>query len=529
MSRDFQLPGRSPVYASNGMAATSHPLATEAAINTLRRGGNAIDAAITASAVLAVVEPAMTGIGGDCFAIYAEAGKPLVGINGAGRSAAATDLQWFLDQGLDEVPVNSAHSVTIPGAVDAWDRLLQDHGTISLGEALQPAIRFAEEGFAVASRVALDWAEYAGDLASDEGSAAIYLNAGAAPIEGDIFRLPKLAKTLRVLADKGREGFYEGEISEAMVKHLRALGGVHSLEDFASVSADYVDPILCGYRGIELAEIPPPTHGVTAQILLQILEQFDLAGLDPSGGQRFHLEIEAARSAYRFRDKYIADPDYMTVSTDDLLSGQLAKSLAAKIDPDERVVDLGPVEAPGGSDTVYLTVVDSNWNAVSFINSIYTGFGSRITDPETGILFQSRGNGFRVDPGHPNCVGPAKRPMHTIIPAMVMRGGRAIMSYGVMGAAYQPVGQVHALTNVFDFGMDIQQAFDHPRLFGPTGPVEYERGIPEATRNGLVGRGHELVEVDAPHGGGQGVFLDWDKGVLVGGSDPRKDGVALGF
>lgn len=529
MSRDFQFPGRSAVYATNGMAATSHPLATEAAIDTMRRGGNAIDAAITASAVLAVVEPAMTGVGGDCFAIYAEAGKPLVGINGAGRSPAATDLQWFLDQGLDEVPVNSPQAVTMPGAVDAWDRLLKDHGTISLGDALQPAIRYAEEGFAVAPRVALDWTKYGGDLAGDEGSSAIYLNNGVAPVAGDIFRLPQLAKTLRVLAAKGRDGFYEGKIAEAMVKHLRALGGIHTLEDFAGVSADYMDPVLCNYRGVDLAEIPPPTHGVTAQILLKILEQFDLKSLDPAGGQRFHLEIEAARSAYRFRDRFIADPDHMTVSVEDLLSEQLAKDLAGKIDPDRRTADLGPVDVPGGSDTTYLTVVDSNWNAVSFINSIYKPFGSAITDPKTGIVFHSRGNCFRVDPDHPNCIGPSKRPMHTIIPAMVLQDGRAQFSYGVMGAAYQPVGQVHALTNIFDFGMDVQEAFDHPRLFGPNEQVEFERGIPEATRKDLTRRGHDLTEVDAPHGGGQGIFLDWERGVLVGGSDPRKDGAALGF
>ena len=529
MSRDFQFPGRSPVYGTNGMAATSHPLATEAAIGVMRRGGNAVDAAITASAVLAVVEPAMTGIGGDCFAIYAQAGKPLVGINGAGRSSAATNLQWFIDKGLDEVPVNSPQSVTIPGAVDAWDKLLTDHGTISLGDALQPAIRYAEEGFAVAPRVALDWAAYKDSLLDDEGSRALYLNNGAVPVAGDIFKLPRLAKTLRVLAANGRDGFYEGEIAEAMVRRLRTLGGGQVLEDFAGVSAEYIDPVLCNYRGVSLAEIPPPTHGVTAQVLLKILEQFDLKSMDPTGGQRFHLEIEAARSAYRFRDKFIADPDYMTVPVEGLLSEQLAKSLVSKIDPDKRSLDLGPVEVPGGSDTTYLTVVDSNWNAVSFINSIYKPFGSGITDPVTGVLFHSRGNCFCVDPDHPNCIGPSKWPMHTIIPAMVMREGRAQLSYGVMGAAYQPVGQVHAFTNIFDFGMDVQEAFDHPRLFGHSGPVEYERGIPDATRIDLIRRGHDLVEVDAPHGGGQGIFLDWDRGVLIGGSDPRKDGAALGF
>ena len=529
MARDFQLPGRSPVYGTNGMVSTSHPLATEAAIGVLRRGGNAIDAAITASAVLAVVEPGMTGLGGDCFAIYAEAGKPLVGLNGAGRAPAATDLQWFLDQGLEDVAVESPHSVTIPGAVDAWDKLLADHGTISLGDAMQPAIRFAEEGFVVAPKVAADWATSAPNLAAHEGTRDIYLKDGKAPVIGDIMRFPALAKTLKRIAEKGRDGFYEGATARAMVKHLNALGGVHTEQDFAAVAGDYVDPIGCELGGRQLFEIPPPTQGITAQLLLKILAQFDLESMDPTGAQRFHLELEAARSAYRFRNAFVGDPEFMTASPEDLISEKLAQQLASHIDPERRSADLGPVSLPKGSDTIYLSVVDANWNAVSFINSLYHAFGSRQTDPESGIMFHSRGNCFVVDPGHPNCVGPSKRPMHTIIPAMVMKNGRAELSYGVMGAAYQPVGQAHAFTNIFSYGMDIQEAFDHPRMFGEGERAAYERGIPEATREGLIKMGHTLVEDEAPRGGGQGVYLDWDRGILIGGSDPRKDGSSLGF
>lgn len=529
MSRDFQLPGRSPAYGTNGMVATSHPLASEVAIMVLRRGGNAVDAAVTASGVQAVVEPAMTGIGGDCFAIYGEAGKPLVAINGAGRSPAGIDPQWFFDKGLEEVPEESPHAVTIPGAVDCWQRLLDDHGTISLGEALQPAVRLAKEGSPVTPRVAYDWAAFADNLAAHEGSKDIYFKDGKVPQTGQIMRYPALAKTLEKIAASGPKGFYEGPVADSMVKHLRALGGAHTMDDFSGVAAEYVDPVTVDYRGLKIAEIPPSTHGVTAQLILKILEQFDLGKLDPNSAERFHLELEAARSAYRFRDAFVADPSHMAVSFDDLVSDDLARKLAGYIDRAKRSDDLGPVEIPKGSDTVYLTVVDSKWNAVSFINSVYHAFGSRITDPDTGVLFHSRGNCFNVIEDHPNCVGPSKKPMHTIIPAMAMKDDRVEISFGVMGAAYQPIGQSHFVTNVHDFGMNVQAAIDHPRIFWQGEAVGYERGVPEATRAGLAERGHELAEIPSPLGGGQAIKLDWEEGVLVGGSDPRKDGTAIGF
>lgn len=529
MSRDFQLPGSSAVFSTNAMVASSHPLASETAIHILRKGGNAVDAAIAASAVLAVVEPAMTGIGGDCFAIVARPGKPLVGINGSGRAPAATDPQQIITQHGGIIPEEHPLAVTMPGAIDAWDLLLKKFGTMDFGEVLQSAIRYAEEGFVVAPRVAYDWGRFAANLAAHETTRDYYLRDGKPLETGDVHRLPVLAKTLRAIAKKGRDGFYLGKNGETMAQALRHLGGVHSAEDFANVTADWVDPVINPYRGTDIAEIPPNTHGITAQLILNILENFDLAGFDPQGAERYHIELEAARIAYRYRDAFIADPDYMQISIKDFLSKDMAQDLANQIDITKRTEDFGPVSIPKGSDTVYLTVVDANWTAVSFINSLYSAFGSRITDPQTGVLFHCRGTCFSLDPDHPNFIGPNKRPLHTIIPGMTLKNGRAALSFAVMGGAYQPAGQAHVLSNVYDHGMDIQQAINHPRIFWDGDGIGFERGIPQEVRRGLTARGHDLHECRIPWGGGQGITLDWERGVLTGGSDPRKDGCAIGF
>ncbi len=523
------MPGRSPVFGTNAMVASSHPLASETAIAIMRKGGNAIDAAIAAAAVLAVVEPAMTGIGGDCFALVSRQSKPLVAINGSGRAPRAIEPQKVLDQQLDTIPEEHPLSVTIPGAVDAWDRLLKDFGTMGFDEVLQPAIRYAEEGFAVAPRVAYDWELFAPKLAAHDTTRDIYLRGGKPPRAGDVHYLPVLAKTLRNIAEKGRDGFYLGKNSEAMAASLRELGGVHTAEDFANHKSDYIDPVLNLYRDTDIAEIPPNTQGITAQLILNILENFDLASLDPHGVERYHLELEAARSAFRYSNAFIADPGSMQITVEEILSTDLARQLAKDIDILGRTEDFGPVVIPKGSDTIYLTVVDANWTAISFINSIYSAFGSRITDPQTGVLFHCRGACFSTDPRHPNFIGPNKRPMHTIIPAMAFLEGRCDLSFGVMGGAYQPLGQAHVVSNVYDYGMDIQQAIDHPRVFWQDGKIGFERGLPDGTRDGLAKCGHELVKCQDPWGGGQGITLDWERGVLVGGSDPRKDGCAIGF
>lgn len=528
--RDLQLPGRSPVYASEALAATSHPLATAAAVDCLRQGGNAVDAAVTAAFVLAVVEPAMTGIGGDCFAIVGTPDGQLHGLNGSGRAAKAAATGWYVERGIAAIDPYTAHAVTVPGAVAGFDRLIRRFGRRGLAEAVAPAIHYAEAGHAVAPRVATDWAGAVGLLSRDAGAAKHYLPGGKAPGVGDVVRYPALARTLKLIAEKGAAGFYEGEVAEDMVATLAAKGGLLTTDDFAAARADDFVPVSAGYRDWELAELPPNGQGIIALIITNILKQFDIARLDPNGPERLHLEIEAARLAYACRDAYLADPTHMTVPVGALISDAFAAGLAARIDPAHRLADVTPGPVPN-SDTVYLTVVDRDRLAVSLIFSIFHTFGSGIATEKTGVLLQNRGACFVVAPGHPNTIDAAKRPMHTIIPAFGLKAGRPTLAFGVMGGAYQAAGHAHVFTNLVDFGMDVQEAIDAPRLFwaadGKT--LNAERGLSEATVAGLAARGHSVQRSPEPIGGSQAILIDWQRGVLVGGSDPRKDGLALGY
>jgi gamma-glutamyltranspeptidase/glutathione hydrolase len=526
MSRDFQLPGRSPVIACEGMAATSHPLATLAAVDTLRAGGSAADAAVAAVAVLCVVEPHMTGIGGDCYCLISQSGKPVWGYNGSGRAGAKASDQALRDQGLREIG-NSIHAVTVPGALDAWEAILKAHGRFGLDRALGPAIKYAEGGFPVAARVAWDWQRYIGKLAADPGAAKHYLFNGAAPKEGDVIRLPALANTLKNIAAAGARAFYEGEIADDMAAALSARGSYIDAEDFARHRGDAVTPISVNYRGLDLVEIPPNGQGLTALVMLSILSNFDLAALDPLGPERFHLVLEAARLGFAVRDTHIADAGHMRVAVADLLDKGFAKKLAAKIDPNKRVKL--PTAPTPGNDTVYLTVVDRDRMAVSFINSLFSNFGLGICTEKTGIMLNNRGSCFTLAPDHPNAFGPNKRPMHTIIPALAMRDGRCDMSFGVMGAHYQPMGHVQIVNNMIDYGMGVQQAIDAPRFFFEGEQTIVEHGTPTATIEGLKARGHDVVYAATPWGGAQTIKIDWDRGVLIGGSEPRKDGCALGY
>ncbi|WP_119459205.1 gamma-glutamyltransferase [Rhodospirillaceae bacterium SYSU D60014] len=527
--RDFQAPGRSPVHATNGMVATSHPLATGAALDILKSGGNAIDAAITAAAVLAVVEPQSTGIGGDCFALYCpKGGDQVIALNGSGRSPKAATLEWFQEQGIREITTDSVHSATLPGAIDGWTVLNRDYGTKDLAELLAPAIRYAEEGYPIHARVRFDWLSSVELLSKDTNAKALFLPNGAVPAEGDIHRQPQLAATLRAIGKDGRAAFYEGAIAEAMVAYLRGKGGLHTVEDFAATKSDYVRPIATRYRGFDVHQVPPNNQGLTALIMLNILEGFDLAGLDPMGADRLHLEVEAGRLAYWDRDALFADESAMTVTVADLLSKGHAASRRGLIRHDAAMTSL-PDPGLAKSDTVYLCVVDRDLNAVSFINSIYHSFGSGLLCPQTGVMFQNRGASFRIDPSHPNRIEPAKRPLHTIMPGMVVKDGRAMMPYGVMGGDYQPFGHVHLLTGIVDYGLDVQAALDAPRAFYTDGAIEAERGIPGASIAGLLEKQHQVRITASPHGGGQAIRIDHDRGVLTGGSDPRKDGCALGY
>jgi gamma-glutamyltranspeptidase/glutathione hydrolase len=526
MTRDFQMPGRSPVIACGGMAATSHPLATLAAVDALRAGGTAADAAVAAVATLCVVEPHMTGIGGDCYCLVSKPGNPVWGYNGSGRAGAKASFEALRAKGMTEIG-NSIHAVTVPGALDAWEALLKAHGRFSLDRALSAAINYAETGFPVAARVAWDWSRYVGKLKADPGASKHYLFNGAPPKEGDVIRFPALAATLKTIAAKGARAFYEGEIADDMAKTVAARGSFLTAEDFAGHRGDVVTPISTNYRGLDLVEIPPNGQGLTALVMLNILENFDIAALDPMGPERFHLVLEAARLGFAVRDTHIADALHMRTPVADLLDKLFGKKLSALIDMNKRT-KLPSAPAPGGN-TIYLSVVDRDRMAVSFINSLYSSFGVGVCTEKTSIMLTNRGACFTLEADHPNTFGPNKRPMHTIIPALAMRDGRCDMSFGVMGAHYQPMGHVQIVLNMLDYGMDVQQAIDAPRFFFEGAQSVVEHGTSAATIAGLKARGHDVVFAPTPWGGAQSIKIDWDRGVLIAGSEPRKDGCALGY
>ncbi len=525
--RDFHLPGRSPSFAMNAMAATSMPEATQAAIAMLRSGGNALDAAITAAALLGVVEPQSTGIGGDCFCLYKPKGQPVVALNGSGRAPAAINLQALHAAGVTALTEYSPHTVTVPGAVSAWETLLAAHGRMGFSEVLQPAIRAAEEGYVVTQRVAYDWALTEQKL--QDNGAALFLPHGAPPRAGAVMRNAPLAATLRKIAKSGARAFYEGEVAAAMVKELRGRGGFHTEADFSAgaSAASFVTPISRGFAGRTVFEPPPNGSGIVALMIMGIMDGFG-ADKNPLDALRLHRHIEAARLVYRDRNAFLADPAFSDVPVEHLLSDAYLNGLRALID-DERAADHLPPPGSLHSDTVYVAVVDADGNACSLINSVFNNFGSGIVAGDTGILLHNRGLGFSMVEGHPNCIAGDKRPMHTIIPAMATNGAEAEIIFGVMGAHYQPMGQSWVLANMLQYGMDPQAAIDMPRFFPFGGNVDVERGIGAGLRDALAAKGHRILPLETPHGGGQAIRIDHQNGVLVGGSDPRKDGCALGY
>ncbi len=528
--RNFHFPGRSLVYGRRAMCATSHPMASLTAVETLKAGGNAVDAAIAAVAVLSVVEPHMTGIGGDCFALIARPGlgKP-VALNAAGRAPAGATAAWLAGSGLQRIEPTSPHAVTVPGAVDGWTRLLADYGgTLPLARLLEPAIALAEEGFAVAPRVAADWTLHESRISHHAGARAHLFKDGRVPHVGEVMRFPALAETLRTIAREGCEGFYAGAVARDIVGELNALGGLHTLDDFAAQRASYVTPISVAYRGVELWELPPSNQGIVALMVLKMLERIGLPA-DPVSVERYHVQLEAARLAFAMRDTFVADPEKAAVPVEHLLSDAVIDELAARVDRKRRRDDLGPLPQPPGSDTVYFAIVDENGMAVSFINSLYDDFGSGIVTARTGVVLHNRGKGFVCEPGHRNCIAPGKRPMHTLVPAMVLKDGEPYMVLGVMGAHFQPMGHVYVMTNVFHYGMDPQTAIDTPRVFFDGDAVLVEESVPEAVVAGLRQLGHRVAARRMPWGGAQAVVIDRDRGVLAGASDPRKDGMALGY
>ena len=524
--RDFHFPGRSPVLATNGICATSHPLAARAAVDILARGGNAMDAAIAGAVLLGICEPQMTGIGGDCFVLYSPAGSEEVhALNGSGRAPAALDAAKLRDKGEKTVPLRSADAVTIPTAIDAFCHLSDSLGKLGLDALLAPAIHYADAGVPVAPRVAFDWATDGGTL---QGRARDhFLINGKTPRVGDIFRAPGQAEVLRRVAAKGRDAFYTGEIAEDMIATLQAAGGSHSAEDFATARAEVSTPVSGHYKDLEVVEHPPNGQGATALLLMNILDHFDIAGMDPLGAERLHIEAEATKLAYDARNRFLADPDH-TTRLEHMLAPETARALAALIDPKHAMAAAAPISEAVHKDTIYITVVDGDGMSVSLIYSIFHGFGSGIASDKFGILLQNRGAGFTLEQGHPNELKGGKRPMHTIIPGMIRENGRVTMPFGVMGGAYQPCGHARFTSNLTDFDMDVQSAIDAPRAFADGQVMKVERGFGDDVRQKLSDMGHRVEVPETSIGGAQAIRIR-DDGVLEGASDPRKDGCALGY
>ena len=524
--RDFHLPGRSPVLATGGMCATSHPLAAQTAVDILTRGGNAMDAAIAGAVLLGICEPQMTGIGGDCFVLYSPAGSDEVhALNASGTAASAQNAADMRAKGLETVPLYDAQAVTIPTAMDGFCHLSENVGKMGLDAVLAPAIHYAETGVPVAARVAFDWATSANVL---QGAARKhFLVDGKAPASGEMFAAPGQAEVLRRVAKEGRDAFYQGEVAEDMLAALNAAGGLHSVDDFANAKATPSTPVSGGYKDIDVVEHPPNGQGATALLMLNILSQFDIAGMDPLGAERIHIEAEATKLGYDARNRFLADPDH-TTRLEHMLAPETAQKLAALIDPKRAMAAAAPLSEAVHKDTIYITVVDGDGMQVSLIYSIFHGFGSGIASDKFGILFQNRGAGFTLEDGHPNELKGGKRPMHTIIPGMIRKAGKVIMPFGVMGGAYQCCGHARFASNITDFGMDPQAAIDAPRSFVDNGVLQVERGYSDAVRAELAAMGHKVEIPETAIGGAQAI-LSHESGVLEGASDPRKDGCALGY
>jgi len=531
---------RSPVYGRNGIVATSQPLATAAGLEILAKGGNAADAAVAVGAALNVTEPTSTGIGGDMFALYYSADTGgVTAINGSGGAPSALTLDRLKKEGLlaDVLPPFHAHTVTVPGACAGWFDLIEKHGSLSMIDILTPAIRLASEGFPVAPLTSYYW-KYGVDaqLKSALNGKELTID-GRAPNAGEIFHNPGLARTFETIARGGASAFYQGEIAESIVGVIKEAGGCMSADDLASHVSTWEEPISVTYRGFRVYECPPNGQGITALIALNLLEGFDLASLKTLSVEKLHLMIEAMRLAFADAGWYVADPKFSNVPVDELLSKQYANERRKLIVPGRATIDQKRGTPVASSNTVYMSVVDKRGNACSFINSNYWGFGTGNVPKGWGFTLQNRGHNFMLDPGHPNCLAPGKRPYHTIIPAMVTRepDNSLYASYGVMGGFMQPQGHVQVLSALVDDGLDPQSALDQLRFCIDVekagGRVALEEGMPQETISGLERLGHPVFSVSgydrSMFGRGQVIMRDSTTGVLCAGSDPRADGCAM--
>jgi gamma-glutamyltranspeptidase/glutathione hydrolase len=534
---------RSVVWAAHGMAATSHPLATTVALDVLRMGGTAVDAAVAANALLGLCEPTGNGMGGDLFAIvWDPKTKKLHGLNASGRSPKSLTREWFVKNGYDKIPSHGPLPVTVPGCVDGWFTLHEKFGRLPIGKVLQPAIGYAKEGVPIPQTIAEYWRRSVPILSKYPGFKEVFLPWGRAPREGDVFRNPALAKTLTRLVDGGRDAFYKGGIAKEIVEFLGRHGGHLSLSDFAAHRSEWVDPVSTTYRGYEVWELPPNGQGIAALQILNLIEPYDVASMGFGSAAWVHLFVEAKKIVYEDRAKWYADMSFADVPVEKLISKSYAKTRRKLIDTKkaQQKIPAGDPRLEKG-DTIYLTVADSDGMMVSLIQSNYRGMGSGITPPTLGFGLQDRGELFDLHEGRANTYAPGKRPFHTIIPAFVTKDGKPHMSFGVMGGAMQPQGHVQILVNMIDFGMNLQEAGDAPRIrhggsSQPTGEVMLdggnvwlESGYDASVVKRLRAMGHAVEQRAGGFGGYQAILFDRARKLYAGASESRKDGHAAGF
>jgi gamma-glutamyltranspeptidase / glutathione hydrolase len=532
---------RSEVIAQHGMACTSQPLATQVAIDILKEGGSAVDAAIAANAVLGLVEPTGNGMGGDLFAIVWDAKtQKLHGLNASGRSPYDLTIDYFRENGFEKIPALGPLPVSVPGCVDGWFELHKKFGHLPMNEILSPAISYAENGFPLSEVIAYYWQSNARSLKKYPGFEEIFMPGGKAPAKGEIFKNPYLAGTLKLIAQGGRDVFYKGEIAEKIVQYVREQGGFFSMRDFEEHTSEWVEPVSTNYRGYDVWELPPNGQGIAVLQILNILEMYDISKMGFGSPEYMHLFIEAKKLAFEDRAKFYADPDFSKIPLQQLISKEYAKERAKLINP-ERAARSYPPGVPEMGNTIYLTTADKDGNMVSLIQSNYRGMGSGMTPGKLGFILQDRGEMFSLEDGHMNVYEPHKRPFHTIIPAFVTKDGQPYISFGVMGGAMQPQGHVQVICNIIDFGMNLQEAGDAPRIqhegsSEPTdekmtdgGVVSLETGYSYETIRSLMRKGHSINYADGPYGGYQAIMFDRVNKVYYGASESRKDGQAAGY
>lgn len=527
--RKLSYPGRSNVLAQNGMVATSNPLSSIEAIKILQKGGNAIDAAIAASAVQAVVCPSATGIGGDCFAIISINGKKPIAVNGSGITPKRANLKYFKENKIKDIGLTSPHSVTVPGAVHAWCSMHEKFGKIDFKEILSGAENFARNGFPVHEVEAIAWRENEDKLKKNINSKRLFLKKNQSFKFGEIFKNIPLANTLVQISKNKIKGFYQSEITKDMVKTLNKYGGLHTEEDFYNQNTLFSPTISNLYRGLKIHQCPLNSPGLVVLMMMAMTDKLNIKKYDPLSFERYHLQAEISKICFEVKETIFGDPNYNNINIRDYLSEKYINSLCSKINK-EKIYFSKNGFVTSHPETIYLSVVDKDLNSVSFINSICHGFGSGITSDKTGILFQNRGVNFRLEENHPNSIDSQKRPLHTIIPGLITnKNNETLYSYGVMGGQYQPIGQSHLIQNVIDYNLSIQEGLDFPRAFALNGYLNVEKSLDNEIVKKLDNIGHKIKINKNSIGGGQCIQIDRKKGVLIGGSDPRKDGMAIGY